>query len=175
MYPCLEARMVNQVGSPAMLEGNRFLPDTGTPIWKMARSSTRLEVWLPDPLTVATWMLMSFMTCLGSGEASTSASSTWVVAINLLSKRHSERVNGRTLLVPSHLSLSCGTERLCEVLRPEDWYHSRLCGNTCQVHYTGHHVGTPLERGSPRPLGATASPISRLYQTWRRDRRQEKG
>ncbi len=36
-----------------------FLPDTGTPIWKMARSSTRFAVWLPEPLTVATWMLKS--------------------------------------------------------------------------------------------------------------------
>ena len=59
--------MVNQVGSPAMFEGNRFLPLTGMPIWKMARSSTLLAVWLPEPLTVATWMLksltMDFMVC----------------------------------------------------------------------------------------------------------------
>src|SRR5829696_697629 len=45
-----------------MFEGKRFLPDTGMPIWKMDRSSTRLAVWLPDPLTVATWMLKSLMT-----------------------------------------------------------------------------------------------------------------
>ena len=37
-----------------MFEGNRFLPDTGTPIWKIERSSTRFAVWLPEPLTVAT-------------------------------------------------------------------------------------------------------------------------
>ena len=42
-----------------MFDGNMFLPETGTPIWKMDRSSTRLAVWLPDPLTVATWMLKS--------------------------------------------------------------------------------------------------------------------
>jgi hypothetical protein len=46
--------MVYQVGSPAMFDGNMFLPETGTPIWKIDRSSTRLAVWLPDPLTVAT-------------------------------------------------------------------------------------------------------------------------
>ena len=46
--------MVNQVGSPWMLDGNRFLPETGTPIWKMERISTRFAVWLPLPLTVAT-------------------------------------------------------------------------------------------------------------------------
>ena len=54
--------MVYQVGSPAMFDGNMFLPDTGTPIWKMERSRTRLAVWLPDPLTVATWMLKSLTT-----------------------------------------------------------------------------------------------------------------
>ena len=32
MYPCLLARMVNQVGSPAMLDGNMFFPETGIPI-----------------------------------------------------------------------------------------------------------------------------------------------
>src|SRR5438093_8388536 len=42
-----------------MFEGKRFLPLTGMPIWKMARSSTVFAVWLPEPLTVATWMLKS--------------------------------------------------------------------------------------------------------------------
>src|SRR5215467_8377569 len=51
--------MVYQVGSPAMFDGNRFLPETGTPIWKMLRSRTVLELCEPEPLTVATWMLMS--------------------------------------------------------------------------------------------------------------------
>src|SRR3954451_9500913 len=45
-----------------MFEGKRFLPDTGMPIWKMDRRSTRLAVWLPEPLTVATWMLKSLAT-----------------------------------------------------------------------------------------------------------------
>ena len=51
--------MVYQVGSPAMLDGKRFLPETGTPIWKIDLSRTMLAVWLPEPLTVATWMLKS--------------------------------------------------------------------------------------------------------------------
>src|SRR5512144_1022539 len=46
--------MVYQVGSPAMLEGKRFFPDTGTPIWKMARNSTVFEDCEPEPLAVAT-------------------------------------------------------------------------------------------------------------------------
>ena len=58
----LLARIVYQVGRPAMFDGNRFLPETGTPIWKIDRSRTRLAVWLPDPLTVATWMLKSLTT-----------------------------------------------------------------------------------------------------------------
>src|SRR5262245_44649313 len=39
-----------------MFEGKRFFPDTGTPIWKIARRSVVLAVWLPEPLTVATWI-----------------------------------------------------------------------------------------------------------------------
>ena len=67
MYPRLLARMVYQVGSPAMFDGNMFLPDTGMPISRMERSSTRLAVWLPDPLTVATWMLKSLTTLVRAG------------------------------------------------------------------------------------------------------------
>src|SRR5690349_11180467 len=59
MYPRLFARMVYQVGSPAMFDGNRFFPDTGMPIWKIDRRSTRFAVWLPEPLTVATWIVKS--------------------------------------------------------------------------------------------------------------------
>src|ERR1700730_9552798 len=36
-----------------MLEGKTFLGATGMPIEKMARVSTRLADWLPEPLTVA--------------------------------------------------------------------------------------------------------------------------
>ena len=32
MYPFLLARIVYHVGSPAIFDGNMFLPDTGTPI-----------------------------------------------------------------------------------------------------------------------------------------------
>ena len=37
-----------------MLEGKRFFPETGTPIWKMDRMSVVFAVWLPEPFTVAT-------------------------------------------------------------------------------------------------------------------------
>src|SRR5262245_966723 len=48
-----------------MFDGNMFLPDTGTPIWKIDRRRTRFAVWLPDPLTVATWMAKSLtMRCV---------------------------------------------------------------------------------------------------------------
>src|SRR5580698_6097025 len=69
-YPCLLARMVYQVGNPAMLEGNRFFPLTGIPIPKMLLSRTRLADCEPDPLTVATWMLKSLMTRLDVGVCS---------------------------------------------------------------------------------------------------------
>src|SRR5208283_1571259 len=54
--------MVYQVGSPAIFDGNRFLPLTGTPIPKMLFSSTLLADCEPDPFTVATLMLKSLIT-----------------------------------------------------------------------------------------------------------------
>src|ERR1035437_3103072 len=56
--------MLNQVGSPAMFEGKRFFPLTGTPIPKMLFSSTLLADCEPDPFTVATLMLKSLVTRL---------------------------------------------------------------------------------------------------------------
>ena len=74
--------MVYQVGSPAMFEGNRFLPETGTPIWKMLRNRTVLELCEPEPLTVATWMLMSLTIGLRSADVRRAAcSAISVVAI----------------------------------------------------------------------------------------------
>ena len=46
-----------------MLEGNTFLGATGMPMWKIALVRTRLAVWLPEPLTVAAWMVRSLMIC----------------------------------------------------------------------------------------------------------------
>src|SRR5262249_55482313 len=83
MKPSLEARMVNQVGSPWMLEGKRFFPETGMPIWKIDRIRMVLEDWLPDPLAVATWIEKSLMT----GDlraASARCSSRTSVAMSLL-------------------------------------------------------------------------------------------
>src|SRR6476659_7646510 len=68
--------MVYQVGRPAMFDGNMFLPETGTPIWKIDRSSTRLAVWLPDPLTVATWILKSLTMRRGADGTSVSRTAT---------------------------------------------------------------------------------------------------
>src|SRR5262249_35817027 len=81
IYPSLLARMVYQVGRPAMFEGNRFFPETGTPIWKTLRKSTVLELCEPLPLTVATWMLMLLTTCFGSTRSEAGWSATSVVAI----------------------------------------------------------------------------------------------
>src|ERR1700756_2104597 len=54
--------MVYQVGSPAMLEGKRFFPLTGTPIPKMLFSRTLLADCELDPFTVDTLMLKSVIT-----------------------------------------------------------------------------------------------------------------
>ena len=42
-----------------MLEGKTFFGATGMPMWKIALVKTRLAVWLPEPLTVAAWMVRS--------------------------------------------------------------------------------------------------------------------
>src|ERR1039457_4911008 len=75
--------MVNQVGNPAMFEGNRFFPEIGTPIWKILRSKTVFELCDPDPFTVATWMLMSVMTRLCPSSPDDSRGTISVVAIPL--------------------------------------------------------------------------------------------
>ncbi len=62
--PSLFKRMVYQVGRPWILEGKRFLPETGMPILKMARKMVLLAVELPEPLTVPTVIEKSFTTFL---------------------------------------------------------------------------------------------------------------
>src|SRR5262249_4327783 len=62
MNPSWEARIVNQVGSPWMLEGKRFLPETGIPIWKIARIRMLFDDIEPEPLAVATWIEKSLTT-----------------------------------------------------------------------------------------------------------------
>src|SRR5215475_11144878 len=62
MNPSFDARIVNQVGSPWMFEGKRFLPETGIPIWKIDRMRIVLEDCEPEPLAVATWIEKSLIT-----------------------------------------------------------------------------------------------------------------
>src|SRR5262245_2008888 len=69
MKPSFDARIVNQVGNPWMLDGKRFLPETGIPIWKTARIRMLLEDWLPDPFAVATWIEKSLTTLGRAGPA----------------------------------------------------------------------------------------------------------
>ncbi len=52
--------MVYHVGSPLMLEGNRFLPLTGIPILNRERINVWFAVWLPEPFLVATIIEKSF-------------------------------------------------------------------------------------------------------------------
>src|SRR5512133_288940 len=62
MNPSFDGRTVYRVGGAAMLDGKRFLPETGTPIWKMARSSTMFDDCEPEPFAVATWIEKSLTT-----------------------------------------------------------------------------------------------------------------
>src|SRR5271156_6352194 len=83
-YPSLLARMVYQVGSPAIFEGKRFFPLTGTPIPKMLFSRTLLADCEPDPLTVATLMLKSLTTRLrGFVSLCNSLRAAWPVAMGV--------------------------------------------------------------------------------------------
>src|SRR5262252_3821249 len=52
-----------------MFDGNMFLPETGTPMRRIDRRRTRFAVWLPEPLTVATWILKSLTTFCRLPEA----------------------------------------------------------------------------------------------------------
>src|SRR4029077_29242 len=71
MCPSGVMRSWYQVGRPSMLDGKTFFGATGIPMWKMARVSTRLAVWLPEPLTVAAWMVRSLTlgSVTGEGES----------------------------------------------------------------------------------------------------------
>src|SRR6266498_113027 len=76
MKPSFEARIVNQVGRPWMLEGKRFLPETGIPIWKTDRIRMLLEDMLPEPLAVATWIEKSLTTPAPPARSSAFSSRT---------------------------------------------------------------------------------------------------
>ena len=63
MCPSGVIRSWYQVGRPSMFDGNTFFGATGIPIRKIARVKMRLAVWLPEPLTVAAWMVRSLVIC----------------------------------------------------------------------------------------------------------------
>src|SRR3954470_11232764 len=61
VLPDLLTRTSYQVGRPWMFEGNRFLPDTGIPIRKIACISRLLALAEPVPLTLASLSAKSLM------------------------------------------------------------------------------------------------------------------
>jgi len=84
-----------------MFEGNKFLPLTGIPIWKMARIRTLFAVWLPDPLTVATSIEKSLIKVF-------------------ISSACSEESGARGMEILSGLPLGCkgsGAGAVCEMAR----------------------------------------------------------
>src|SRR5579862_5964900 len=60
VYPVLLTRISYQVGSPWMLDGNRFFPETGMPIRKIACIKRLLALADPVPLTLASLIAQSF-------------------------------------------------------------------------------------------------------------------
>ena len=95
MRPSLEARIVNHVGSPWMLEGKRFLPETGMPIWKMERIRMLLEDMLPEPFAVATWIEKSLTTGGAPPEGAGAFSSRITVDMTLLFRQFFRVRRGR--------------------------------------------------------------------------------
>src|SRR5437588_1347923 len=92
IQPSLFARMVNQVGRPAMLDGNMFFPLTGTPIWKIERIRTLFDDCDPEPLTVATWMVQSLTMAARAALWGSSSTAVAVVASDTVGSSSIERV-----------------------------------------------------------------------------------
>src|ERR1700686_1544509 len=72
--PSLLTRISYQVGRPWMLDGNRFFPETGTPIRKIARISRLLALDDPVPLTLASFNAKSFTMERGGAKCSAAMS-----------------------------------------------------------------------------------------------------
>src|SRR5579863_785291 len=72
--PSLLTRISYHVGSPWMFDGKRFLPDTGTPIRKIARISRLLALDDPVPLTLASFNAKSFTLERGGAKCSAAIS-----------------------------------------------------------------------------------------------------
>src|SRR5215470_1836568 len=140
--------MVYQVGSPAMFEGNMFLPETGTPIWKMLRSKTVFELCEPEPLTVATCMLMSLtIRCLPVPPADPRGT-TSVVAIPTPSFSVSRQNLSRGLWnaeeEPTHYTAAFARQsRPIARLEPEEpvWKRGKKFGLTLRSCRTGRSCG----------------------------------
>jgi hypothetical protein len=61
VLPALFTRTSYQVGRPWMFEGNRFLPETGMPMRKIACISRPLALADPVPFTLASLRAKSLM------------------------------------------------------------------------------------------------------------------
>src|SRR5215831_3153787 len=107
MKPSREARIVNHVGRPWMLEGKRFLPETGIPIWKMVRMRMLFEDWLPEPLAVATWIEKSLITGGRLAESGRFSSRTAVDMRLLNGFGHGGRPAGPTM-IPNEIRVNGG-------------------------------------------------------------------
>src|SRR5205085_6268074 len=86
----------------------------GMPIWKIARSSVLFAVWLPEPLTVATWIEHSFT--MGAGSFAVGAGAGSVVVWGMGSRAGKDGI-------PRPIRGDCtdGTLDDCESTRRTQW------------------------------------------------------
>ena len=108
--------MVNHVGRPWMFDGKRFFPDTGMPIWKIARMRMLFDDMLPDPLAVATWIEKS-LTTGGRPAGSARFSSRTAVDMLLLKESVSRGSDPRAAMIPKQNRAEGVTPQLDRIAR----------------------------------------------------------
>src|SRR5579875_1365582 len=126
-----------------MLDGNTFFGATGMPIEKMARVSTRLADWLPEPLTVAAWNVRSLMICPGvmaSLQSTLLASSASVAAVPLahpesLARRWHSAAGGQGAHLPC-----AGTRESCRSQGDSPRRAARGAGAGCRPEAEGRQL-----------------------------------
>src|SRR5271167_3834696 len=103
-----------------MFDGNRFLPETGTPIWKMERSRMELALCDPEPLAVATWMLKSLTMGVRSAAMAEPVGAISVVTINtpdsVAPRNMHDGVEGAIIIGQLVAGGNCGSREGCTAL-----------------------------------------------------------
>src|SRR5579859_1910169 len=104
-----------------MLEGKRFLPQTGMPILNRARKSELLAVWLPEPLTVATTIEKSL---IPGGFSRMSATRGWLWTLVALMRCSTLSVLPGGIADRGYRVIARGRARSVSFLGPRQRMHS---------------------------------------------------